>query len=916
MSGQICLIAGLAFLLTANLFAQDLSPADREAFARAKQLQEQGDWLGARELVRPLVATYRGGTPTQHQLVFTNELANLDQRLGDYGSARAGYDACLELARILTGPESKVVAQLLNNLSGLHQVLGDFAVAEQLAREALALRERIEGPATAGTVPAINNLAGVLWCIGDYGGAESLFREGLEIRFASLGPDHIETARSMANLGGLLFYRKKAEEALPLVESATATYRAALGNEHPETLEVLLFLGDLRRSQNDPLTAAKIYEEVLAGRLAEFGGEGHVEVAEAYRRLGDALRESGDPSAALGRYEHSDSLYQQLLHPAHPDRLEGLHGLGLAALAAGDKMKSSATAKLCETIEFATFEAILQFTDERQRLAYQDLFRSPNLFANLGDGPALAEFLLRQKGLVIDSLIHETRLARNSSDPAVAQAFDDLATARARYRSLFLAGANEVEQLAGAEDQVRLATRQLLARNGAESVDLATRDLTLAQLQGTFAPGEILIDFLTYDRAEGSNQFTERYAAVVITKESAEFIDCAERAPLDALIAETTRFFGSMVADDATASTVLTKLHQEILGPLIPSIAGATSLVICPEAALHFVPFACLIAPDGKFLIEDREITFVTSSRELLRPAAVSDSGRGAILVGNPAFGDGNVSAELAAPELERRGLLTAFGAAGLAEVSDHLLPLEGTEREVDQLAPIIQSLGAPVTVIKGTQAVEADLRDSLAGPWLLHFATHGNYLPGRLPEKGPERIGSRFVPDEVVGFQNPLFGSFLALVGSRDTVASWAAGKVPDPASDGVLMAHEVSEFDLEGTLLVTLSACETASGETTSGDGVLGLRRGFRLAGAEWILTTLWPINDSVTVDIMKQFYSSLDDSAPDRALNASLREWLVKIRDEPAAVKLPASDGSTIPVGGLYWAVHLTGPFLLGR
>lgn len=916
MTGHLRLIAGLALLLTSPLSARDLSPADRETFSRAKQLQEQGDWLGARELVRPLVETYRGGPPSQHLLAFTNELANLDQRLGDYGAARVGYDACLDLTRNLVGPESKIFAQLLNNLSGLHQVLGDFAAAEQMAREALALRERIDGPASEGTVPAINNLATVLWCIGDYGGAESLFRKGLEIRVASLGPDHIDTARSMANLGGLLFYREKTEEALALVERAAAIYRASRGLQHPETLEVLFFLGDLRRSQNDPAAAGRLYEEVLAGRLTGLGTESHVEVAEAHRSLGDALREGGDPAAAMARYESSDSLYQQLLHPDHPDRLPGLYGLGLAALAAGDRGKASAAAKLCERIEFATFEAILQFTDERQRLAYQDLFRSPHLFANLGDGPALAEFLLRQKGLVIDSLIHETRLARNSNDPAVAEALANLAAARARYRSLFLAGANQVEQLAEAENQVRESTQALLARNGSESVNLATRNLTLAQLQGSLAPGEILIDYLNYDRPEGGNRFTERYAAVVISRESAEFFDCAEQAPLDALIAQSAEFFGAMVPNDATAATILTRIYEEILGPLAPAIEGATSLVICPDAALHFVPFACLMTPDGKFLIEDREITFVTSSRELLRRSAVSDPARGAILVGNPAYGQGKANTRPATAELERRGLLTAFGAAGLVEVADHLTPLVGTEREVDLLAPIIQSLGAPATVVKGGQAVEADLRSAIDSPWLLHLATHGNYLPGRLPEKGPQNLGASFVPDEVVGFQNPLFGSFLALVGSRDTVASWAAGKVPDPASDGVLMAHEVSEYDLEGTLLVTLSACETAKGEITAGDGVLGMRRGFRLAGAEWILTTLWPINDIATVEIMKQFYSSLVNSPPDRALNASQREWLVKIRDDPAAIKLTDTNGNIVPIGGLYWAVHLSGPFLLGR
>jgi len=78
----------------------------------------------------------------------------------------------------------------------------------------------------------------------------------------------------------------------------------------------------------------------------------------------------------------------------------------------------------------------------------------------------------------------------------------------------------------------------------------------------------------------------------------------------------------------------------------------------------------------------------------------------------------------------------------------------------------------------------------------------------------------------------------------------------VPPIAEDGVLTAEDVSSLDLKGTWLVTLSACDTGSGEARAGEGVMGLRRGF--IQASWyaesnLLMTLWPISDEITVQIM---------------------------------------------------------------
>jgi CHAT domain-containing protein len=96
-----------------------------------------------------------------------------------------------------------------------------------------------------------------------------------------------------------------------------------------------------------------------------------------------------------------------------------------------------------------------------------------------------------------------------------------------------------------------------------------------------------------------------------------------------------------------------------------------------------------------------------------------------------------------------------------------------------------------------------------------------------------------------------------------------------------------------------VTLSACDTGSGEARAGEGVMGLRRGFIEAGAQNLLMTLWPISDEVTVQIMTDFYDAAHEkrNAP-AALAKVQRDWLVKLRKER----------------GLAKAVNLAGPFIM--
>ena len=83
--------------------------------------------------------------------------------------------------------------------------------------------------------------------------------------------------------------------------------------------------------------------------------------------------------------------------------------------------------------------------------------------------------------------------------------------------------------------------------------------------------------------------------------------------------------------------------------------------------------------------------------------------------------------------------------------------------------------------------------------------------------------------------------------------------------------------------TGLVTLSACRTAIGSSHDYSAV-GLANGFLIAGAESVLSTLWPIEDAATPAFMAAFYGALSDG--ESVASAARRGQLALLADPKTA------------------------------
>ena len=94
-------------------------------------------------------------------------------------------------------------------------------------------------------------------------------------------------------------------------------------------------------------------------------------------------------------------------------------------------------------------------------------------------------------------------------------------------------------------------------------------------------------------------------------------------------------------------------------------------------------------------------------------------------------------------------------------------------------------------------------------------------------------------------------------------------------------LEAHEILELPMQGTALVTLSACESGLGRIAQGDEVLGFTRSFLSAGSSSLIASLWPVSDDATAVLMSTLYGEL---AKGRDLQKAMQAGQLAVLKDP--------------------------------
>ena len=188
----------------------------------------------------------------------------------------------------------------------------------------------------------------------------------------------------------------------------------------------------------------------------------------------------------------------------------------------------------------------------------------------------------------------------------------------------------------------------------------------------------------------------------------------------------------------------------------------------------------------------------------------------------------------------------------------DGILPLKETLEEVMKIKDVGTNARLKTTMLTVDAASEDTVQYFVGehAPNIIHFATHGVFLPP--PGKRYSKSDSTNTRSRLSTTHNPLQRSALMLYGANET---WTKGRpILGSGEDGILTALEVTALDLQNTNLVVLSACSTGLGDVHNTEGVFGLQRAFRLAGVEYVVASLWDVDDGATKELMVKFYENL--------------------------------------------------------
>ncbi len=343
--------------------------------------------------------------------------------------------------------------------------------------------------------------------------------------------------------------------------------------------------------------------------------------------------------------------------------------------------------------------------------------------------------------------------------------------------------------------------------------------LNSEKLKSALSPDEVFVDFVAYRKDDG-------YQLLALISETDAPVRCLALGSMESLTQQVIAWNDGQ-GESTAAQRAGVKIRQTLWEPLKPFINKGKKVVISPDGIIGFVSFGSLPSNSpGRFLVQDHLFTYQISASDFALTRLYSEKRTDPqcwCLLGNPDFGESTTTEET-------------------------LAPLPATQGEVEKISSLIESnlKSAQINLLVRDKATVSRLRQHAPSCTHLHLATHGfRNIPESFQTKNrtPGSMRADFLSDQYVGLalakESNLFG-FLT------------------PKS--IITAADIQRLDLTNVELVVLSGCETGTGIWEQGEGMASLNRAFRVAGARQIVSSIWPVPDDSTRELMKHFYNNL--------------------------------------------------------
>ncbi|MBK8231958.1 MAG: CHAT domain-containing protein [Candidatus Eisenbacteria bacterium] len=844
------------------------------------------------------------------------------------GDIEAAVDAAREALRIFQleanhGDPGLTLAQY--NLGIYLQEAGDPAGAEPHLEEALALTESAAKPDSLEIAGKCHGLAILRLETGEVDRARPLEARALAIRERLLPADDYRLGQSLTTMANIVRAEDRLHASLPLYERALEVAEAAYGPDNPGVLSALLNLSNVMILAGDA-TRAELYARRHLNVVRTALGVGHPLEADGLEALSAVLLAREELDGAARASETALAIRTQTLGPEHPSTAFALRRWALVQAALGRTGAALDALVRCESIARRNLALALRAWPERQALLYaNEMVRGDARALTLLSRPDLRDQaepmwdqIVRSRAQVLDALAARRRVSARASDEGSARLEALQRTARDLARALVQGDAVSPAARDSLERRRDLAERALAEESADERSAHLTRTIGLAEVRAQLRPGTALVAYVRYDSVEvarlapaevapgGRSDFrSAHYGAFLLTGPEAvarfeplgdgERIEAALRAWREALDPAH-----EAPADPAEAQAAGHRIRRLIWDPVARELGPVSEVYVVWDGALQGAQPISWPDLDGTPLVLTGPLFHVLTAERDLVPIARSRSLRPTML----AFGgiDFDAGGASSAGRTVSGGTAPFRGAApDCVRFQDvHFEALPGSRQEVERVESIWRRAqrGGRATVWTGDDATEAAFKRHAPEYRVVHLATHGFFVDTECLAQAPEGRGLGGLGRPTGGAHdrapsreaNPLRLAGVALAGANRRAT------VGPEEEDGIVTAEEIATLDLSGVDCAVLSGCETGRGDLVAAEGLSGLRRAFRLAGARAVVASLWSVNDLDAATWMEAFYRArytdrLSIAAAAQRASREAREALIARGEAPSAARWAA-------------------------
>ncbi len=756
------------------------------------------------------------------------DLSRYFDNLGNYPEAIATGKEALEIIKKRLGTKNKQYVRMLSDLAISYSHFEEYTESLRMASEALDISREVFGETSIDYARSASTLATIYYKLNKYNEAVSLETHALETYRRVFGEESHQVATSFNNLSAYYDALGDLENAVSFASQAANIRKNVLGDSHPDYAHSLNRLSDLYLNACN-YTEAAICAENAVDIFRDLYGSNNLSYAQSLYKLATIQFLENNSKEAYKNIYDVVEIRRKALGYHHPGYISALRMMAVIDFYDG---KFNEAVKLYSK----SYQGYSTFVQQHfVTMTYNErsmFWNSMSEFFNITIPNAAYHYpcdtlnalaynsQIFSKSLILNSELEVQKIIDESGDTVLANRYYKIRNDRAMLDNLY---------------QIMPQHRKINADSLADVIEKDERVL--------IESSKLLGDY-TQNLTITYNEVLKKLSDTDLAIEFAHYTDFGSSSGYVALVLKKGMKVPELVhlLTDSTLRAISTsdmyktsKLNNLFWKPLEKYLEGVKNVYFSPCAKLHTIGIEYLPDDEGKVFSEKFAAYRLSSTRELVVNHSANTNFKAATY-GGIQYDDINESTNI-------RGVGANY--------------LGGTKIESEAVAKLLRTAKYNVTALTGHSATEESFKNlSGKGIKMLHIATHGFFFnEDELSEMGLAGFSS----DRQSTEDRSLSGSGLLLAGANAVFDPQTRSAIPEGSDDGILTAKEISRLDFKGLDLVVLSACQSGLGEVT-GEGVFGLQRGFKKAGAQTLVMSLWNVSDDATQLLMTEFFKNL--------------------------------------------------------